>query len=72
MTLLWIGMFVGFGFLAVRHFVNRRFAWGAIASIGALLGAGSLVVDALRATQGGAEEQAYASPGAKNAWSKEG
>lgn len=62
-------MFAGFGFLAVRHFVNRRFVWGAIASIGALLGAGSFVVDALRA----AEEQAYSSSaGAKNAWSKDG
>lgn len=73
MTLLWIGMFAVFGFLTIRHFVNRRFVWGTVTSLGALLGMASLMVDAVRVMQGAAEEGAYtSSPGTKNAWSKEG
>lgn len=50
MTILFLGLCLVFGFLAVRHFANGRFIWGSFAALGSLLMAGAVWVDAQRAT----------------------
>ena len=69
MTLIGIGMLLGFGFLALRHFMARRFVWGTLASLGAMLGMASLAVDFARAGQAAEAAQTHAS--STNPWAKD-
>ena len=50
MTILFIALFLVFGFLAVRHFRTGRIFWALITAIGCLLMAGAVWVDFQRAS----------------------
>lgn len=50
MTVLFIALFVAFGFLAVRNFRNGRIFWALVTAIECLLMAGAIWVDIQRAS----------------------
>lgn len=54
MAIVSIGMFLVFGFLMVRHILNRRYFWAVIAGFGFLLGAAGIWVDFQRASDAAA------------------
>ena len=62
MTIIGLLMLVVFGFLAVRHFLGRRYVWAILASLGSLLGAGSLWVDYQRASNGASDTEVSSTP----------
>lgn len=70
MTLIGLALLLSCGFLAVRHFVSRCFVWGTVASLGALIGLGSLTVDILRANKGTTQGGGSVSKSSPNPWSK--
>ncbi len=51
MTLVFIGLFVVFGFLAFRNFSNGRIFWGLLTGVGCALMLGAVWVDYQRASQ---------------------
>ncbi len=60
MTILFIALFLVFGFMAIRNFRNGRFFWGLITGLGCLLMAGAVWVDYQRASA--ADETTSAQP----------